>query len=194
MVVFPSRRGITPVFGYTAPHPSGRGTSTLRIKTLPSTHYEPVRHPSRPGLSLAGVRLRAATPHRLGLPVLPRISSAGMLSPIPRWDRWTMSFARRISHPLRGPATAAFPGSRAGRLPHHCFRGLLSVHYPLRPARSRGHSLALSIEGSGGFVTSTAAPIASGWSDPDAGRGLHPRKTRALPRRTYTTRYTFDST
>jgi len=37
--VFPSRRGITPVFGYTAPHPSGRGTSTLRIKTLPSTHY-----------------------------------------------------------------------------------------------------------------------------------------------------------
>src|SRR3954471_5475139 len=39
MVVFPGRRGITPVFGYTAPHPSGRGTSTLRIKTLPSTHY-----------------------------------------------------------------------------------------------------------------------------------------------------------
>jgi hypothetical protein len=109
--------------------------------------------------------LRAATPHRLGLPVLPRISSAGMLSPIPRWDRWTMSFARRMSHPLRGPATAAFPGSRAGRLPHHCFRGLLSVHYPLRPARSRGHSLALSIEGSGDLVTSAAAPIASGWND-----------------------------
>src|SRR3954464_11634989 len=26
------------------------------------------------------------------------------------------------------PATSAFPGSRAGRLPHHCFRGLLGVH------------------------------------------------------------------
>ena len=92
------------------------------------------------------------------------------------------------------PATAAFPGSMAGRLPHHCFRGLLGVHYSLRPARSRGHSLALCIEGSGGLVTSTAAPIASGRSDPVAGRGLHPRKTRALSRRTYTRRYTLPST
>ena len=48
MVVFPSRRGITPIFGYTAPHPSGRGTLTLRIKTLPSTHYEPLRLPRPP--------------------------------------------------------------------------------------------------------------------------------------------------
>src|SRR3954470_11659413 len=39
MVELPGRRGITPAFGYTAPHPGGRGTSTLRIKTLPSTHY-----------------------------------------------------------------------------------------------------------------------------------------------------------
>jgi len=83
-----------------------------------------------------------------------------------------------------GPAASAFPGTMAGRLPHFCFRGLLSVHYSLRPARSRGHSLALSIEGSGGFVTSTAAPIASGRSDPVAGWGLHPRETRAFSRRT----------
>jgi hypothetical protein len=26
------------------------------------------------------------------------------------------------------PAASAFPGSMAGRLPHHCFRGLLGVH------------------------------------------------------------------
>ena len=39
MVALPSRRGVTPVFGYAAPHPSGGGTSTLPIKTLPSTHY-----------------------------------------------------------------------------------------------------------------------------------------------------------
>jgi len=90
------------------------------------------------------------------------------------------------------PATSAFPGSMAGRLPHHCFRGLLSVHYSLRPARSRGHSLALSIEGSDGFVTSTAAPIASGRSEPGAGWGSHPRKTLALSRRTYYTRSTYD--
>ena len=50
------------------------------------------------------------------------------------------------------------------------------------------------IEGSGGFVTSTAAPIATGWSDPVAGRELHPLKTRAFSRRTYFTRDTLAST
>ena len=32
------------------------------------------------------------------------------------------------------------------------------------------------LEGSDGFVTSTAAPIATGWSDPVAGWELHPLK------------------
>ena len=50
----------------------------------------------------------------------------------------------------------------------------------LRPARSRSRLATLSIEGSGGFVTSTAAPIATGWSDPVAGWGLHPLKTSAF--------------
>ncbi len=40
------------------------------------------------------------------------------------------------------------------------------------------------LEGSDGFVTSTAAPIATGWSDPVAGWELHPLKTNNLPRRT----------
>ena len=34
------RRGITPAFGYGAPHPSAGGTSTLPIWALPSAHYE----------------------------------------------------------------------------------------------------------------------------------------------------------
>ncbi|MEO8941074.1 MAG: hypothetical protein ABI453_11045, partial [Isosphaeraceae bacterium] len=38
--------------------------------------------------------------------------------------------------------------------------------------------------GSDGFVTSTAAPIATGWSDPVAGREFHPLKIHALSRRT----------
>ena len=45
------------------------------------------------------------------------------------------------------------------------FRGLLSVHsrYGLQ---TRGVAIAtLSIEGFGGFVTSTAAPIATGWTN-----------------------------
>ena len=51
------QRGITPVFGYSAPHPSAGGTLTLLIHALPSAHYEPLRHPKAPGLSLTGVRL-----------------------------------------------------------------------------------------------------------------------------------------
>src|ERR1700758_251720 len=34
------RQGITPAFGYSAPHPGAGGTLTLLIHALPSTHYE----------------------------------------------------------------------------------------------------------------------------------------------------------
>ena len=39
------QRGITPAFGYSAPHPSAGGTLTLLIHALPSAHYGPSRHP-----------------------------------------------------------------------------------------------------------------------------------------------------
>ena len=38
--------------------------------------------------------------------------------------------------------------------------------------------------GSGGFVASTAAPIATGWSDPVPGRVFHPAVVQRLSRRT----------
>src|ERR1035437_8345539 len=41
----PGPRGITPAFGYGAPHPSARGTSTLPINALLSAHYEPLGLP-----------------------------------------------------------------------------------------------------------------------------------------------------
>src|ERR1700738_248698 len=37
------QRGITPAFGYSAPHPSAGGTLTLLIHALPSAHYAAVR-------------------------------------------------------------------------------------------------------------------------------------------------------
>jgi len=40
------QRGITPAFGYDAPHLGVRGTSTLLSNVLLSTHYEPVRLPT----------------------------------------------------------------------------------------------------------------------------------------------------
>ena len=39
----PGQRGITPAFGYGAPHPSARGTSTLLNNALLSAHYAAVR-------------------------------------------------------------------------------------------------------------------------------------------------------
>ena len=46
------QRGITPAFGYSAPHPSAGGTLTLLIHALPSAHYghhPPVRRKCDPG-------------------------------------------------------------------------------------------------------------------------------------------------
>lgn len=41
---FPSgQRGVTPAFGYGAPHPSAGGTSTLLSNALLSTHYGQLR-------------------------------------------------------------------------------------------------------------------------------------------------------
>ena len=37
------QRGVTPAFGYSAPHPSAGGTSTLLSNTLLSAHYAAVR-------------------------------------------------------------------------------------------------------------------------------------------------------
>ncbi len=54
---------------------------SLELRPLPSTgvtrlhrYYGPFRHPIRPGLSLAGFRLKASHLHRLGFPVLRSIS------------------------------------------------------------------------------------------------------------------------
>ncbi len=63
------------------------------------------------------------------------------------------------------PVTTAFPVLSPGRLPHHSFRGLLSVHshyglrgrqVPYRTLYTRGFSR---------FVTSTTAPVATGRSE-----------------------------
>jgi hypothetical protein len=40
------QRGVTPAFGYGAPHPSAGGTLTLLIHALLSAHYGPVRLPA----------------------------------------------------------------------------------------------------------------------------------------------------
>ena len=81
----------------------------LELRPLPSTgitrlqrYYGPLRHPTQPGLSLAGVQLRVTHPHRVGLPVLRASPCTCMPSPLPRRNRW-------VHLPLGFPAAAAFP-------------------------------------------------------------------------------------
>src|SRR5271169_1195818 len=114
------QRGITPAFGYSAPHPSAGGTLTLLIHALPSAHCEPLRHPSAPGLSLTGVRL-IIPDHAMGLPVLRALSLCTCCRHYP--GAAAGRTLRSFTQPYQ-PSPEGLPGR-----PAHCpFRGLLSVH------------------------------------------------------------------
>jgi hypothetical protein len=88
-----------------------------------------------------------------------------MLSPLPRQVRETKSLGAN-------PSSSAFPKFRVGRLLHYRFRGLLSVYSRYGLQTRQVAYATLYTGGLGGFVTSTAAPIATGWSDPVPGRVL----------------------
>jgi hypothetical protein len=96
-----------------------------------------------------------------------------MPSPLPRWDRRRDRVAPRL------PATAAFPIPLPGRLPQLAFSRPAQRSRKLRPACSRGCQATLYIEGSGGIVTSTTAPIATGWSN-SCRVGIAPTEERYL--------------
>jgi hypothetical protein len=102
------QRGITPAFGYDAPHPSARGTSTLLNNVLLSTHYEPLRLP-------CGTTLKVMSfPQRLGL---------SLLFPVP-------SGLPGSSTDLSSRAVSYHPGRSDGcfypLLPHRCQASPLS--------------------------------------------------------------------
>ena len=85
---------------------------------------------------------------------------------------------------ITAPSTSAFPRLQLGQLLHYQFRGLLSV-YSRYDLQTRQVAYAtLYTGGSGGFVASTAAPIATGWSDPVPGAGLSPTVVQRFSRRT----------
>src|SRR5471032_2342230 len=99
----------------------------LELRPLPSTgvtrfrrYYEPLRHPKRPGLSLAGVRLAVTRRHRWGFPCCLSIPLAHMPSPVPRRDR--SSF---IAHDLTG-----------GGLPHRSSRSAPALRFSRFAQRS----------------------------------------------------------
>jgi hypothetical protein len=82
-----------------------------------------------------------------------------MLSPLPRRSGWAYCFAH-FTQPYQ-PS----PKGLSGRPAHRPFRGLLGVHtrYGLHTRAVTVYRDTLS-EGFSHFVTSIAAPVASGWS------------------------------
>jgi len=73
---FPGPRGITPAFGYSAPHSSAEGTSTPMSSMLLSTHYRPLRFPL--GRSTVIDSRPALVPHHPGGP--PRFLDRSVLA------------------------------------------------------------------------------------------------------------------
>src|SRR6267143_3308058 len=151
----------------------------LELRPLPSTgitrfqrYYEPLRHPKAPGLSLAGFQLVIALTTPWGFPCCVRFPRY-MLPPLPRRSVWAYCF-RSVTQPCQ-PS----PKGLSGR-PAHCpFSRLAQRSLSLRPAHSRCHQFRdTHSEGFSQFVTSLAAPVASGWS----GRrvGLAPTGKRRL--------------
>ena len=87
-----------------------------------------------------------------------------------------------LMEPIRSfcSASIGLPLLAVGRLLHYTFRGLLSVYsrYGLH-ARQVAYAT-LYTRGSDDFVSSVAALIATGWSEPVPGRDFHPLRTSAF--------------
>ena len=116
----------------------------LELRPLPSPgitrlqrYYEPLRHPSAPGLSLAGVRL-IIPDHALGLPVLRALS---LCTCCRHYPGAAAGRNPRSSH----PAIAAFPDSAVGSACTSTFSRVARRSLALRPAHSRGHQVVTAI-------------------------------------------------
>src|SRR4249919_829185 len=151
----------------------------LELRPLPSAgvtrlprYYGPLRHPTRPGLSLASCQLIptaiTAGASRVASGLLcvhaVAITPAGSMEPV------------RSSLSIVG----GLPREKVGSAPATVFSGPAQRSLTLRPARSRSRQATLSIESSDSFVASAAASIATGWSEPVPGRESHPLKSSAF--------------
>ena len=149
------------------------------LRSLPSTgvtrlhrYYGPLRHPTRPGLSLASCQL-IDTPITAGAS---RVAS-GLLCvhAIAITPAGSMELVRSSISIASG-----LPRETVRSAPAIVFSRPAQRSLTLRPARSRSRQATLSTESSDNFVASAAASIATGWSEPVPGRELHPLKSSAF--------------
>ena len=157
-----------------------------RFLRPPSTEAPSLRR-SYPASSVlrASPPSQSARPFSRELPVDPNFDH--------RWDfpccAWSPLPACRRHYPGRIdgnlfahtiPSASAFPVLMADRLLHHCFRGLLSVHSRYGLHARQVAFATLCTRGFSSLVASTAALIATGWSEPVSRAGIPPLWTSAF--------------
>jgi hypothetical protein len=117
----PGQRGITPAFGYGAPHPSARGTSTLLNNALLSAHYGQLRLPCRPcRISFPYIHQLPLLQHRQGSPVFILVWLPLRVTPVTPEAHLSVLVVIRIAAPV-------FPSVGEGRQLHCDFRGYIWV-------------------------------------------------------------------
>jgi len=174
----------------------------LEPRPLPSTgvtrrrqYYGPLRHPKRPGQSLTGVRLRVTRPHHLGFPVFRWISlyrHAVVITPV---AHWVGSLVKQhipavcIAHQRLRPSPSI---CRVGVHIGH-FEACSTFTHVTACLLAASPKRCVYLEGSDGFVTSTAAPIATGWSDPVRQAGIAPAEDPRLSTAHKKNRHQFNS-
>jgi hypothetical protein len=156
---------------------------SFQLRLLPSTgvtqlhrYYEPLRHPKRPGLSLASCQLI----HTAITAGASRVASG------PLCLHAVANTPAGLLELVRSSCSTSFglPSSNGGSAPALCFSRPAQRSLTLRPACSPSRLRDPYIGGFSGFVSSTAAPIATGWSEPAPGRDFHPLWTDTFSRRT----------
>ena len=151
----------------------------LELRSLPSTgvtrlprYYEPLRHPTRPGLSLASCQLILI---RITAGVSSVASGLLCLHAIAITPAGPMKLVRSSISIVSG-----LPCEKVRSAPAIVFSGPAQPSLSLWPVCSRSRLATLSIESSDSFVASAAVSIATGWSEPVPGRDLHPLKSSAF--------------
>ena len=145
----------------------------LQLRPLPSAgvtrlhrYYEPLRHPSQPGLSLTSCQLI----HTAITAATSRVAYGPLgLHAVANTPAGLMEFVRSY-HSI----SFGLPRNRGGSAPALVFSRPAQRSLTLRPARSPSRLATLYTRGFSSLVASPAALIATGWSEPVPGR-VYPR-------------------
>ena len=134
--------------------------------------YEPLRHPIRPGLSLASCQLIDTT-----ITVGASRVASGLLCvhAVAITPAGPMELVRSSV-----PLVSGLPCVTVRSAPAIVVSGPAQRSLTLRPARSRSRQATLYTESSDSFVASAAASVATGWSEPVPGREFHPLESSAF--------------